>query len=106
MVRANALKSLDAKKYPTITFRADTVVKTETGYRLEGILQIHGRPETRSWIWLSTTPATHGCCPCRRPSRNRIRREALFAVDGVDEGGRRSDHRLYRETTPVIGPTT
>lgn len=43
VVRSNALKSLDAKKHPTITFRADVVVKTETGYRLEGILQIHGK---------------------------------------------------------------
>lgn len=43
VVRANALKSLDAKKYPTITFSADAIVKTEAGYRLDGALEIHGK---------------------------------------------------------------
>jgi len=48
VVRANALKSLDARKYPTITFGAEAIVKTEAGYRLEGSLTIHGRtrPQT------------------------------------------------------------
>jgi len=43
VVRANALKSLDAKKYPTITFSADAIAKTEAGYRLDGSLAIHGK---------------------------------------------------------------
>lgn len=43
VVRANALKSLDAKKHPAITFNADAIAKTADGYRLEGSLTIHGK---------------------------------------------------------------
>ncbi len=40
--RTNALKSLDAKRFPRIEFNADTITRTDTGYRLAGPLQIHG----------------------------------------------------------------
>jgi len=43
VVRSNALKSLDAKKHPTITFSAAAITKTETGYQLTGSLQIRGK---------------------------------------------------------------
>lgn len=48
VVRANALKALDVKKYPQITFSAQDVTKTVAGYRLEGTVEIHGtaRPQT------------------------------------------------------------
>lgn len=48
VVRSNALKALDAKKYPQITFSADGITKTAAGYRLEGTVEIHGasRPQT------------------------------------------------------------
>lgn len=48
VVRSNALKALDAKKYPQITFRTDDITKTPAGYRLEGTVEIHGtsRPQT------------------------------------------------------------
>lgn len=47
VARSNALKSLDAKKYPQIRFTADDVAKTDGGYRLSGSLEIHGttRPQ-------------------------------------------------------------
>jgi polyisoprenoid-binding protein YceI len=48
VVRSNALKALDVKKYPQITFTAEGITKTATGYRLDGSVQIHGtsRPQT------------------------------------------------------------
>jgi polyisoprenoid-binding protein YceI len=48
VVRSNALKALDAKKYPQITFSAEDITKTAAGYRLVGTVEIHGRsrPQT------------------------------------------------------------
>ncbi len=48
LARSNALKSLDAKKHPRITFSAEKISKTSEGYRLAGTLEIHGtsRPQT------------------------------------------------------------
>jgi polyisoprenoid-binding protein YceI len=47
VARSNALKSLDAKKFPQIRFVADGIAKTEDGYRLTGTTEIHGtaRPQ-------------------------------------------------------------
>lgn len=47
VARSNALKSLDAKKFPQIRYTADDIVKTATGYRMNGTVQIHGttRPQ-------------------------------------------------------------
>lgn len=48
VARSNALKSLDAKKFPQIRFTANDVVKSAGGYRLTGTVEIHGtsRPQT------------------------------------------------------------
>ena len=48
VARANALKSLDAKKFPQIRFTSEQISTTKAGYRLEGTLEIHGksRPQT------------------------------------------------------------
>jgi polyisoprenoid-binding protein YceI len=43
LVKSNALKSLDAGRYPEIRFTADTVDKTGEGYRLTGKLRIRGK---------------------------------------------------------------
>jgi polyisoprenoid-binding protein YceI len=43
VVKSNALKSLDAKRYPEIRFAADTIDKTDDGYRLTGKLHIRGK---------------------------------------------------------------
>jgi polyisoprenoid-binding protein YceI len=40
LVRRNALRSLDAKRYPRITFEATAIDKTADGYRLTGTLTI------------------------------------------------------------------
>lgn len=47
VARSNALKSLDAKKYPQIRFSAGEIAKTDAGYRLSGTVEIHGteRPQ-------------------------------------------------------------
>lgn len=47
VARSNALKSLDAKKYPNIRFIADQITTTDTGYRLTGTLEIHGKTRPR-----------------------------------------------------------
>jgi polyisoprenoid-binding protein YceI len=48
LVRGNALRSLDTRRFPRITFAANTVDKTDDGYRLTGTLTFHGkaRPQT------------------------------------------------------------
>jgi polyisoprenoid-binding protein YceI len=43
LVRSNALKSLDAGRFPEIRFTAETIDKTEDGYRLTGKLHIRGK---------------------------------------------------------------
>ncbi len=48
VVRSNALKALDAKKHPQIRFAADTVTKTDAGYRLDGTVEIHGTSQPQS----------------------------------------------------------
>ena len=43
LARSNALRTLDADSYPEIRFRAGEVAKSADGYRLTGLLEIHGR---------------------------------------------------------------
>ncbi|BDB42493.1 polyisoprenoid-binding protein [Mycobacterium kiyosense] len=43
MVRANALKSLSASRFPEIRFAADSIESTDSGYRLSGTLHICGK---------------------------------------------------------------
>ncbi|QUR69752.1 YceI family protein [Mycobacterium spongiae] len=43
LVRSNALRSLNAGRYPEIRFTSDTVDKTGDGYRLAGTLNIRGK---------------------------------------------------------------
>ena len=42
LARSNALKSLGARRFQTIGFRADDVQATADGYRLTGNLELHG----------------------------------------------------------------
>jgi polyisoprenoid-binding protein YceI len=43
VARSNALKSLNVKRFPQIRYSADSVDATDSGYRLTGQLDIHGR---------------------------------------------------------------
>jgi polyisoprenoid-binding protein YceI len=43
LARSNALKSLQVDRHPEIRFRTDDISVTDTGYRLAGTLEIHGR---------------------------------------------------------------
>jgi polyisoprenoid-binding protein YceI len=43
LVKSNALKSLDARRFPEIRFAADSIGKTDDGYRLAGNLHIRGK---------------------------------------------------------------
>lgn len=43
LVRSNALKVLDAKRFPRITFETSNIEKAADGYRLTGTLQIRGK---------------------------------------------------------------
>jgi polyisoprenoid-binding protein YceI len=47
LVRSNALKSLDAGRFPEISFDADSIEKCPDGYRLAGTLRIHGKARER-----------------------------------------------------------
>ncbi len=48
LVRSNALRSMDAKRHPRITFSTNDIEKDGAGYRLTGTLTIHNvsRPQT------------------------------------------------------------
>jgi len=48
IVRSNALKSLDAKKFPRIRYAATEVSETPGGYRLSGTVEIHGKSRPQS----------------------------------------------------------
>jgi polyisoprenoid-binding protein YceI len=48
LVRSNALRSLGARRFPRITFAANTIEKTDDGYRLTGALTIHGKTRTQT----------------------------------------------------------
>lgn len=41
--RSNALKTLNVRRFPTVTFDSAVIIATETGYRLTGTLSLHGR---------------------------------------------------------------
>lgn len=43
LVRVNAMKAMDASRFPTIRFVAGTVERGDGGYRLTGELAIHGQ---------------------------------------------------------------
>jgi len=43
LVRSNALRSLNAGRFPEIRFASQSVEKTAQGYRLTGMLQIRGK---------------------------------------------------------------
>lgn len=47
VVRSNAMKALDAERFPHIRFRASDVQQTSEGYRLTGTLEIHGKTRDR-----------------------------------------------------------
>ena len=42
LARSHALKSLDAARFPTISFQADHIARTDEGYRLSGTVEIRG----------------------------------------------------------------
>lgn len=48
VARLNALKSLNAKKFPQVRFTAGDISETDDGYRLVGSVEIHGtsQPQT------------------------------------------------------------
>lgn len=69
IARSNALKSLDAKKFPQIRFASDDIAKTADGYRMTGTVEIHGtsRPQVvdltvqdrgESWALSTQVPVT------------------------------------------------
>lgn len=67
IVRSNALKSLDASRFPEIRFAAGAIHKTDDGYRLIGELEVRGksrdhvvelRTEDLGDAWRMTTEST------------------------------------------------
>ncbi len=67
LVRSNALRALDAGRFPNICFAADRIERTADGYRLNGTLQIRGTTRDRvvdlrveDWgdCWRLSTQAT------------------------------------------------
>lgn len=43
IARTNALKTMSAQRFPSVTFEAEDVATTDGGYLLTGTLEIHGR---------------------------------------------------------------
>ncbi|MEE6177372.1 YceI family protein [Mycobacterium sp. 050134] len=46
LAKSNAMKSLDADRYPEIRFATTDITKIDGGYRLTGDLRIHGKLRT------------------------------------------------------------
>ena len=46
-VRGNAVRSLDARRFPRISFATNIIEKSDDGYRLTGTLTIHGKARTQ-----------------------------------------------------------
>ncbi|KQU55525.1 S-adenosyl-L-methionine-dependent methyltransferase [Rhodococcus sp. Leaf278] len=42
VAKANALKSFDADRYPSIRFRSENITAVDSGFRLAGTVEIHG----------------------------------------------------------------
>lgn len=66
LVRSNALRQLGARRFPKICFEADSIERSQAGYRLAGPLQIRGktrphvidlRTEDLGKIWRLSTEA-------------------------------------------------
>jgi len=66
LVRSNALRQLDVRRFPQICFEADSIERSQAGYRLAGPLQIRGktrahvidlRTEDLDEVWRLTTQA-------------------------------------------------
>jgi polyisoprenoid-binding protein YceI len=47
LVRGNALRSLDGRRFPRISFATNIIEKIDDGYRLTGTLTIHGKARTQ-----------------------------------------------------------
>jgi len=47
IVRSNAMKALEADRFPQIRFRANDIQQAGEGYRLTGTLEIHGKTRER-----------------------------------------------------------
>ncbi|OBI77619.1 YceI family protein [Mycobacterium sp. E740] len=64
LARSNALKVLDAKRFPTITFETDDIEKNDDGYRLNGQLSIHGttREQVVEVVTTNTKEMWHISC--------------------------------------------
>lgn len=69
VARLNALKALSAKKFPEVRFSAEDISVIDTGYRLNGTLEIHGtsRPQSvdlaiedrgAQWAMSTSVPVT------------------------------------------------
>lgn len=48
LARSNAVKSLNAERFPHISYRADDIERIDDGYRLTGTLEIHGTTRERT----------------------------------------------------------
>lgn len=81
LVRSNALKCLEAERYPQIHFRAGTVEQIPGGYRLTGVLQIHGRthPHTVDVLVTDATSAWRlRCASAVSQSEYGVRRYSML----------------------------
>lgn len=47
LVRSNALRQLDVKRFPQICFETDSIDRTQDGYRLAGMLRIRDKTRHR-----------------------------------------------------------
>jgi polyisoprenoid-binding protein YceI len=74
VARSNALKTLDAKRFPCIVFRSDTIEATDSGYRLAGSLEIHGVTRDHT-VDVTVTDDGH-----RRVSMESVVRQSDFGV--------------------------
>ena len=90
VVHSNALKSLNAGRFPEIRFTAAAIDKADDGYRLSGTLQIRGKSREHV-IDLRTDDLGDSWRMSAESDGSPIglRHQALLASDGVGAGRRR-----------------
>ena len=88
VARFNALKSLDAKKFPQIRFTTDDIALAPQGYGLTGTVEIHGTSRAQV-IDLAVEDTTDAwAISAHSGDAERLLDQALFIADGIPQGRR------------------
>ncbi|EUA68517.1 yceI-like domain protein [Mycobacteroides abscessus] len=96
-MRSNALKTLNAQRFPTIEFHAEQIGKTAAGYVMRGALTIHGA--TRA-VDIELSVAADGALSLSTDVSQRAYGIKPFSMAMGSLKVRRCGHGVVRRTAP------